>query len=149
MYIHCPDCDAVREMDAAACPECAQCANCGTKILDGVRNCECGFPADERLVRWIENHYGIPEEAVEEEKAEWQRRKKREPVMLAGRIVLLVLCISLGAITGVMILAESNELMKIVLGVPVVCLLVLFYWVFFLGAGKILLWIARKIGIWD
>ena len=146
-YIHCPDCNAVRTMDAAACPECGHCANCGNNLAQGVRICECGFPADEKLVKWIESHYGITEESVELERSKWQRRKKLVPIMLAGRIVLMVFCLVLAVISAVMLLADSNELTKVVLSVPVVCLLTLFYWVFFIGAGRILLWTARKIGI--
>lgn len=78
-YIHCPDCDAVRTMDPAACPECGRCANCGEKVGEGVQNCECGFPVDEKLAKWIETRYGIADESVEQEKAKWQRLKKLEP----------------------------------------------------------------------
>ncbi len=146
-YIHCPDCDAVREMDAAACPECGRCANCGEKLATEAETCECGFPADEKLARGIKRRYGIPEESVEVERSKWQRRKKLEPIWLAWRIVTLLLCVFLGVITGVLLLTESNEYTKVVLGVPVVCLLILFYWLIFLGLGKILHWTARKMGI--
>jgi hypothetical protein len=144
-YIHCPDCDAIREMDAAACPECGRCANCGDKVAEGVQNCECGFPDDEKLAKWIETRYGIPAESVEKEKSKWLRRNKLAPIILAGRILLLCFCAFLGVITAVMLLAESNQLIQVVLGVPVFCLLAFFYWVAFLGIGKILLWTARKL----
>jgi hypothetical protein len=146
-YIHCPDCDAVRTTDAAACPECGRCANCGAKIAKAAQNCECGFPADEKLAKWIESRYGIPEASVEREKAKWERRKRLEPYKLAGRIALLAACLVLGLLTAVILLAGSHPITQVVLAVPVVCLLVLFYWVFFYGLGRILLWVARKMGI--
>jgi hypothetical protein len=146
-YIHCPDCDAIREMDTAACPECGRCANCGEKVDEGVQNCACGFPGDEKLVKWIETRYGIPAESVEKEKAKRLRRKKLAPLMLAGRILLLILCLILSVITGMMLLADSNEITKVVMGVPVVCLLAFFYWIFAIGIVRILFWIGKKIGI--
>jgi hypothetical protein len=146
-YIHCPDCNAVRETDTAACPECGRCANCGEKLAESVYNCPCGFPADEKLAGRIIKRYGIPDDAVELEKAKWERRKKLEPVKIAARILLLGVCIFLGLMTAWPPLSETTEQNKIVLGLPVICMLVLLYWVFFQGIGRIILWIARKIGI--
>ncbi len=148
-HIHCPDCDVVRETDAAGCPECGRCANCGEILATTVRNCQCGFPADEKLAKWIESRYSIPEDTVEQERSKWQKRKKMAPYKLAARILLLVACVVLGVLTAVKLLAESHPIAQVVLCVPVVCLLVLFYWIFFYGAGKILLWTARKMGIGD
>jgi hypothetical protein len=145
MYIHCPDCDAVREITTAACPECGRCANCGEKIAVGSLVCECGFPGDEIIAGSILRHYGIPDEYVEQEKSKWQRRKKLRPLWLALRILLLGLCIFLGVATAISLLADANGLVKTVLYVPVVCLVVLLYWVFFIGVGRILLWIAKKL----
>jgi hypothetical protein len=144
-YIHCPDCDAVREMDIAVCPECGRCANCGEKVADGVQNCECGFPGDEKLAKWISTRYGIADELVEQEKAKSQRRKKLEPLKRAARILLLGLCVFLGVITTKMLLAESQQFIQVVLGMPVACILVLLYWVAFHGMGRILLWIASML----
>jgi hypothetical protein len=144
-YIHCPDCDAVRTMSAVACPECSRCANCGEKVGEGVQNCDCGFPGDEKLAKWIETRYGIADELVEQEKAKWQRRKKLEPVRRAGRIVLLGICVILGVITAKMLFAESNEFIQVVLGMPVTCILVLLYWVAFHGVGRILIWFTKKL----
>lgn len=148
-YIYCPDCDAVIEINLAACPECGRCANCGEKVAEGVQNCECGFPGDEKLVKWIETRYGIPEESVERERSKWLGRKKLEPIMLAGRILLLGFCVILGVISSIILLTDSKELTKVFLGVPVVCLLTLLYWVFFQGVVRILLWTARKMRIGD
>ncbi|MGD0383025.1 MAG: zinc ribbon domain-containing protein [Thermoguttaceae bacterium] len=148
-YIHCPDCDAVREMDAAACPECGRCANCGEKVAEAMQICRCGFPEDEKIAKRIARRYGIADDLVEQERAKWQRRKKLEPFKRAARILLLGLCVFLGLITARLIMAESNQLIQVVLGVPVVCMLVLLYWVAFQGMGRILLWSTRKIGIRD
>jgi hypothetical protein len=144
-YIHCPDCDAVRTMDIAACPECGRCANCGEKVAGGVQNCECGFPGDEKLARWIETRYGIADELVEQEKAKRQRSKKLEPLKRAGRILHLGFCVFLGLITAKMLFAQSDEFIQVVLGVPVVCILVLLYWVGLIGMGRSVLWIACKL----
>ncbi|MGD0517236.1 MAG: hypothetical protein ABSA26_06835 [Thermoguttaceae bacterium] len=148
-YIHCPECDAVREMDIAACSECGRCANCGEKVAEGVQICRCGFPEDEKLVKWINTRYGIADELVEKEKSKWLRRKKLEPIKRAGRMLLLGLCVFQGVITARLIMAESNQFIQVVLGLPVACILVLLYWVAFHGMGRILLWTARKIGIRD
>jgi len=148
-YIHCPDCDAVREMDIAACPECGRCANCGEKVTDGTQNCQCGFPEDEKLAKSIIRRYAITDELVEQEKSKWLRRKKLEPIKRVTRMLLLGLCVFLGVITAKLLLAESNQLIQVVLGIPVFCMLVLLYWVAFQGILRILLWIARKIGIRD
>ncbi len=148
-YIHCPDCDAVRTMDPAACPECGRCANCGEKVGEGVQNCECGFPVDEKLAKWIETRYGIADESVEQEKAKWQRLKKLEPFKRGARILLLGFCVFLGVFTTKMLMVESQQFIQVVLGMPVACILVLLYWVAFNGMGRILLWTARKIGIRD
>ena len=121
--------------------------NCGEKVAEGVQNCECGFPGDEKLARWIETRYGIPAESVEKEKAKWLRRNKLAPIILAGRILLLVFCLILSVITSMILLADSNEITKVVMGLPVVCLLAFFYWIFFIGLGKIVIWIVKKIGI--
>jgi hypothetical protein len=142
-HIHCPDCDAIRTMDAAACPECGRCAGCGKKLAVDVQRCECGFPGDEKIARRIKAGYGIAEEDVEREKLKWQKHKKREPVLLASRIVLLAFCVLLGVLTSILVLSEANELVKIVLGVPVVCMLTMLFWVFFRGMGKIFLWMVR------
>jgi len=112
-----------------------------------VRICKCGFPGDEKIAKQIERRYSIPEDSLDREISKWQRRKKLAPAMLAARILLLGLCVFLGAITAWVLLAESNQLTQAVLGVPVVCFLALFYWVFFFGIGRIVLWIARKMGI--
>jgi len=132
-------------MDPAACPECGRCANCGEKVAEGVQNCECGFPGDEKLAKWIETRYGIADELVEQEKAKLQRRKKLEPIKRAGRILLLGLCVFLGVFTTKTLMAESHQFIQVVLGMPVACILVLLYWVAFRGMGRILLWIARKL----
>jgi hypothetical protein len=145
-HIHCPDCDAIRTMDAPACPECGRCAGCGKKLTGDVQICECGFPGDEKIARRIKAGYGIAEEDVEREKLKWQKRKKCEPYLLAGRILLLAICILLGTLTAILVLSDADELVKIFLGVPVVCLLTLFYWVFFRGVGKIFMWMIRLMG---
>jgi hypothetical protein len=144
-YIHCPDCGAVRTMEAAECPECGRCANCGYKLAQGVQICECGFPADEKLARQIIRRYGIPDESVESEKAKWQKRKKMMPVLFAARLMLLGLCVFLGVITAVFLLAESPPITQAMVGVFVVCLLTCLYWFLFQGMVKILLWTARKL----
>ncbi|MGA2062207.1 MAG: hypothetical protein ABSG67_17120, partial [Thermoguttaceae bacterium] len=144
-YIHCPDCDAVRTMDTSACPECGRCANCGDKVAEGVQNCDCGFPGDEKLAKWINTRYGIADDLVEQEKAKWQRCKKLEPVKRAGRILLLGLCVFLGVFTAKLLLAESQQFIQVVVGMPVACILVLLYWVAFHGMGRILHWIASKL----
>ena len=145
MHIHCPDCNAVREMTPAACPECGRCANCGEKPGAGEENCPCGFPADEKLARWIKKRYGIAAENVEREKAKRERLKRLEPIRRAGRIALLGICVFLGLITARVLFADSNEFMLVVLGPLVVCMLVLMYWVGFRGMGRIMLWAIRKL----
>jgi hypothetical protein len=149
MFIHCPDCNAVREMTPAGCPECGRCANCGEKVTPGTQNCSCGFPDDEKIARKIERRYGFADELVEQERAKWQKRKKMEPFKRTAKILLLGLCAFLGLITARMTMAGSNELVQVVLGVPVACILVLLYWVAFQGMGRILFWTARKLGIGD
>jgi hypothetical protein len=144
-YIHCPDCNVVRTMDAAACPECGRCANCGEKLAKSVRICQCGFPQDEKLAKRITRRYAIADELVEQERAKWQRRKKLEPFKRAARILILGLCVFLGLITARLIMAESNKLIQVVLGMPVACILVLLYWVAFQGILRVLLWTARKL----
>lgn len=144
MYIHCPGCNAVREMAVAGCPECGRCANCGEKLDAGEENCPCGFPADEKLARWISNRYGIAPENVEQEKAKRQRLKKLEPIKRAGRIVLLVVCIFLAVITANVLFAGSGEFIKVVLGLMVVCILAMLYWVGSIGVGRIVLWMISK-----
>lgn len=144
-HIHCPDCDAIRTMDAPACPECGQCAGCGKKLAEDVQICECGFPGDEKIAKRIKAGYGIAESDIEREIMKWQKRKKLEPVMLAGRILLLAFSVSLGVLTAILIMSEANEIVKIVLGVPVVCMLTMIYWVFFWGVGKIFLRVIRLI----
>jgi hypothetical protein len=144
-YIHCPECNAIRTTDSAGCPECGRCANCGIKLAENTVNCECGFPADEKLAGNIVRHYGIPDEAVELEKSERERRKKMEPILLAARILLLMLCTVLGVVTGMVMLADKDEFTKVTIGMLVVCLSILFYWVFFIGIGKILMWLWKKV----
>jgi hypothetical protein len=148
-FIHCPDCDAVRETASAGCPECGRCANCGEKPAEGARNCECGFPEDEKIVGRIVRQYLIPDDEVEREIFKREKWKTLQPYLLAAKILLLGICVSLGFITAVFMMAESNELVKIVLGLPVGCLCVLFYWGAFRGVGRIMLWAARKVGIWN
>jgi hypothetical protein len=148
-YIHCPECDAIITLDAPACPECGCCAYCGHKIDKGMQSCECGFPEDEKLVARVKKHHGIPDDALEQERAKLQRRKKLEPYKLAVRIIGLGFCFFLGVITTMALLAKSNELIQVVLGVPVVCILVFLYWIAAQGIAKILIWIAKKIGIGD
>lgn len=138
-YIHCPDCGAVREMDAARCPECGRCANCGHKLDEDTQICECEFPADEKLAKRIKRRYGIPDESVEEEKAKWQRRKKLEPVKLAARLLILILCIFLGTTTAWFLLVDVNPITQVMVGMLVVCLLIVLYWLVFLGMEKVLL----------
>jgi len=144
-YIHCPDCDAVREMDAAACPECGRCANCGEKVAEAMQICRCGFPEDEKIAKRIARRYGIADDLVEQERAKWQRRKKLEPFKRAARILLLGLCVFLGVFTAKLLLAESQQFIQVVVGMPVACILVLLYWVAFHGMGRILHWIASKL----
>jgi protein-S-isoprenylcysteine O-methyltransferase Ste14 len=132
-------------MDAAACPECGRCANCGEKVAEDVQICRCGFPKDEKLAKSIIRRYAIADDLVEKERAIWQKRKKLEPLKRAARILLLGLCVFLGVITAKMLMAESNQFIQVVLGMPVACILVLLYWVAFHGMGRILLWIARKL----
>ena len=138
IYIHCPFCDAIRETQPAACPECGQCAGCGEKLPEGVEVCECGFPDDEKLARRINRDYGIPSESVEEEKAKQRRRKKLEPYKIAGRVLLLIFCVALGGLTAIILLADANDLTRALVGLPVVCLLIYGYWICFRGAGYLL-----------
>ena len=118
------------------------------KVGAGEENCPCGFPADEKLARWIKSRYGIAPENVEQEKARRQRLKKLEPLKRAGRILLLGVCLFLGIITAKLLFAGANELTQVVLAVPVVCMLVLIYWVGFQGIIRILLWIINKTASW-
>jgi hypothetical protein len=110
-----------------------------------VQNCRCGFPEDEKLAKRIARRYGIADNLVDQERAKWQKRKKLKPIKRAARILLLGLCVFLGLITAKLIMAESNKLIQVVLGMPVACILVLLYWVAFQGVGRILLWTARKL----
>ena len=142
-YIHCPDCDAVREMGIAACPECGRCANCGEKV--GAGECKIAS-ADFRAMK--NSPSGL--KLVTASRMKWSSRKRpsgkdeknSNRLKRAGRILLLGICVLLGVFTAKMLLAESSELTQVVLGMPVACILVLIYWVGFHGMGRILLWIA-------
>ncbi|HEY4761375.1 MAG TPA: hypothetical protein VIH42_12410 [Thermoguttaceae bacterium] len=96
-------------------------------------------------MRSIQRRYGIAEEAVEEERAKWQRRYKPGPFIIIARLFLLGISVLLGGITAYFILAGKNPLTQVAVGMLVFCLLVLFYWVMFQGVGRILFWTAGKI----
>jgi hypothetical protein len=127
-------------MTPAACPECGRCANCSEWLAAEEENCQCGFPADEKLAKWMNKHYGIADEDVEREKAKRERLKKLEPVKRAGRIALLVICILLGLVTAKLVFADSNDFTLVALGPLVACILVLMYWVGLRGVIRIIFW---------
>jgi hypothetical protein len=143
-YIHCPDCNAIRETDSAACLECGRCAYCGQRLTDGAQLCECGFPENEKLLKRIVNRYGIPEESLDKERAKYQRKKKLEPIKRIVKIIFLGISFFGGAATACFLLADSNPIMQVMLGMFLVSMFTFFYWAIFLSAGKVLGFLLKK-----
>ena len=112
---------------------------CGRKLPEEDQDCECGFPGDEKLFRRIRRDFGIADDAVKKERAAWLLGKKLEPYMRVAQQIILLECAVLAVLTAVTLLAGTNPMTIVLLGVPMVCLLTYCY--FMLERG-----VERRIG---